>query len=208
MTRKPVLCLDFDGVLHSYSSRWQGAAIIPDPPVPGAYDFIIAALSKFDVCVLSSRSHEPGGRQAMAYWMVAHFGGVLTSDVDDGQVVWSWKPGGYGLIDAVTFPLHKPPALVTIDDRALTFTGLWPSVDELLDFRPWNKEGALADVEVPAEGTEERDFWLEAARQHGIDAVGPHGCYEASEDAVLALMAAAREQGRRDVLGLPPKEPK
>jgi hypothetical protein len=33
--RKPILCLDFDGVLHSYTSGWKGAAVIPDPPVPG-----------------------------------------------------------------------------------------------------------------------------------------------------------------------------
>lgn len=62
-------------------------------------------------------------------------------------------------------------------------------------------------VEVPAEGTEERDLWFEAAVQYGLVPVGTHGMFEASEDAVFALMAACREQGRRDVLGLPPKEP-
>jgi hypothetical protein len=30
---KPILCLDFDGVIHSYSSGWKGADVIPDPPV-------------------------------------------------------------------------------------------------------------------------------------------------------------------------------
>lgn len=33
--RKPILCLDFDGVIHSYSSGWKGADVIPDPPVAG-----------------------------------------------------------------------------------------------------------------------------------------------------------------------------
>jgi hypothetical protein len=201
VTFRQTLCLDFDGVIHSYESKWRGATVIQDPPVSGAYEFIVAALQKFDVCVLSSRSHEPGGREAMALWMVEHFGGQVSHDMR------SWHPAGFAMADCVKFPLYKPPAFLTIDDRALTFTGVWPSVDELLAFRPWNKEGALADVVVPAKGTEERDLWLEAAHQLGMDAVGIHGSYETGEDEILALMAACREQGRRDVLGLPPKEP-
>lgn len=58
-----------------------------------------------------------------------------------------------------------------------------------------------AGVPVPAADSEERDFWLEAAEQHGM--VGPEEDAEswlASEDALLKLMAAAREQGRKDVL--------
>jgi len=33
---KPILCVDFDGVIHSYTSKWVDEATIPDPPVPGA----------------------------------------------------------------------------------------------------------------------------------------------------------------------------
>ena len=32
--RKPILCLDFDGVIHSYISGWKGADVIPDPLKP------------------------------------------------------------------------------------------------------------------------------------------------------------------------------
>ena len=34
------ILLDFDGVIHSYTSGWKGAGVIPDPPVPGAIDFL------------------------------------------------------------------------------------------------------------------------------------------------------------------------
>ena len=32
---KQTVVFDFDGVIHSYKSGWQGDAIIPDEPVVG-----------------------------------------------------------------------------------------------------------------------------------------------------------------------------
>ena len=52
---KPILCLDFDGVIHSYESGWKGAAAIPDDPVPGAAEFIRTAHEHFAVQVYSAR---------------------------------------------------------------------------------------------------------------------------------------------------------
>lgn len=115
---KPILCLDFDGVLHSYTSGWKGADVIPDPPVPGAIEFMGAALHHFDVVIFSSRSHQPGGIEAMKNWLHLHAGAHL---------------------DAVRFVTEKPAARVSLDDRALTFTGIWPSMNQLLAFKPWNK---------------------------------------------------------------------
>jgi hypothetical protein len=37
------------------------------------------------------------------------------------------------------FPTTKPSAMVTLDDRAITFTGTWPDVESLRTFTPWNK---------------------------------------------------------------------
>jgi len=42
---KPILLIDFDGVIHSYTSGWQGAGVISDPPVEGAFDFNCKLLS-------------------------------------------------------------------------------------------------------------------------------------------------------------------
>jgi hypothetical protein len=116
--RKPILCLDFDGVVHSYTSGWHGADKIPDKPVPGAFDFIRAALLHFDVAIFSTRSIAPGGIDAMELWFELH---------------------GADFVDQLRWPQSKPPAFVTIDDRALTFTGTWPSIDELKAFEPWTK---------------------------------------------------------------------
>lgn len=117
---KPILVLDFDGVLHSYTSGWRGAHIIPDPPVPGAIAFLKRALTDFDVQIYSSRSHQRGGINAMQDWLLHHS--------DDPS-----------LVEAIGWPDAKPPAMVTLDDRALTFTGTWPAIETLKAFKPWNK---------------------------------------------------------------------
>lgn len=49
----------------------------------------------------------------------------------------SKEPVAFGL----TFPTHKPAAKVTIDDRGILFMGVWPSVELLRNFQPWNKGG-------------------------------------------------------------------
>lgn len=37
---KQTVVFDFDGVIHSYTSGWKGATVIPDPPVPGIKEAI------------------------------------------------------------------------------------------------------------------------------------------------------------------------
>ncbi len=136
---KPILCLDFDGVIHSYTSGWQGANVIPDPPVPGAIDFIHRAAEQFNVQIFSSRSGQPGGRDAMKQWLFKwindHFDCGFAGDPKDFEKAKV-------LYDAIKFPTEKPSAMVTIDDRALTFTGAWPSIQSLREFQPWNKKSA------------------------------------------------------------------
>lgn len=133
---KPILCLDFDGVIHSYDSGWKGADIIPDPPVPGALLFIYEALDRFEVHIFSSRSNQAGGIAAMQAWLRKYAVGSIIDGVfsDDPNLCW---------LDAVKWPTEKPPAMVTIDDRAITFTGEWPTIDSLLAFKPWNKGGGF-----------------------------------------------------------------
>lgn len=150
--RKPTLVLDFDGVLHSYSSGWKGARVIPDPPVPGALEFVVRALDRFTVAILSSRSHQWGGRRAMKRWLVAALedcAGTFETTPDwllahihafadpwPDQVGWDIRRIVHREIQ---WPLFKPPAHVTIDDRALTFNGDWPALADIAAFRPWNK---------------------------------------------------------------------
>ncbi len=129
--RKPILCLDFDGVIHSYRSGWTGADNVADLPVAGSMDFICQALQKFDVQIYSSRSGQEGGIWAMQQWLTHHMQVFLDCDEAVANEIACFK---------VKWPTEKPPAMVTIDDRAITFTGTWPAIRDLEAFKPWNKE--------------------------------------------------------------------
>jgi hypothetical protein len=122
---KPILCLDFDGVCHSYLSGWKGADIIPDPPVEGLFEFLREAQKHFEIHVFSTRSLQDGGVEAMKQWF---------DEWHDRQNFKMLPPPN------LHFPVEKPPAFVMIDDRAMTFTGTWPSIETLKDFKPWNKK--------------------------------------------------------------------
>ena len=125
---RPILSLDFDGVIHSYTTKWIAPHVIPDPPVPGAIAFLREAVKHFRVCIYSTRSATEAGRSAMAQWLGLYVAEYRLSD--DEELAWASK---------IEFPDTKPPALVGIDDRVLTFEGEWPSMGRLLTFKPWNK---------------------------------------------------------------------
>lgn len=127
MEQKPIICLDFDGVIHSYTSGWKGPRNIPDPPVDGALTFILDALRHYDVVIHSSRARYFGGISAMRQWLRKHAGSL-----------WWDTPAGPGIED-VRFVRWKPPAVVTIDDRAIRFDGKFPTPREAATLVPWNK---------------------------------------------------------------------
>ena len=70
--------------------------------------------------VYSSRSNNPRSIEAMQSWMHN----------------WEIDP------DWFTFAHEKPPAFLTIDDRAIQFRGDWNAPELLIEvlagFKPWN----------------------------------------------------------------------
>lgn len=144
--RKNIICLDFDGVINSYTSGWMEADFIPDPPVSGALAFIKSILDdpNLELNIFSSRSNHPGGIRAMQlwlkHWFIKEYGWEIGAGIGHQLMKHSillpeTHPYYYNY-----FPTQKPPAFVTIDDRALTFTGVFPSLEEINSFKPWNKK--------------------------------------------------------------------
>lgn len=153
----PILCVDFDGVIHSYKSGWKGPRCIPDPPVDGAFEFLVSAVEHFQVCIYSSRSRYLFGRWAIKRWIKERFEEYTIKCTEDKVYVspiWVWigkhwgmepfphdiREGARALIRNIKFPTRKPAAFLQIDDRAMTFTGVFPAPEDLLKFKPWNKK--------------------------------------------------------------------
>lgn len=106
------ICLDFDGVLHSYRSGWCGAEVIPDPPIHGTREAIARLRRLYRVVIHSARCHSEAGRLAVDAWLKKH--GIEVDEICE----------------------HKPPAIAYVDDRAIRFRGEWESVlTEIQEFR-------------------------------------------------------------------------
>lgn len=132
-----IIVLDFDGVVHSYTSPWEKPGNIPDPPVPGAMGAICDYLEDgFRVAIYSSRSKSLSGRWSMKRWLRGAMAVYLhsRSTEPDPDVVLNM------VMRQIEWPLFKPPAFVTIDDRAICFDGTWPSGSQIRSFKPWNKK--------------------------------------------------------------------
>jgi len=117
------VCLDFDGVIHSYVSPWTKPEVIPDPPIPGAFAFIRQLLDfGFGVYLLSARMKTAESRDAVYQWFL-----------DQGM--------DQPTLSRIIFSDTKPGAVLYIDDRGFRFEGEWPTMEFINSFRPWTLPG-------------------------------------------------------------------
>ncbi len=137
---------DFDGVIHSYSSGWKGATVIPDPPVPGIRETILELSTRYFVVIVSSRCIFPGGAKAIREWL----------DKYDIQGVEDILP-------------EKPPARCYIDDRAIRFDGNAELLVEQVDkFVPWTQREFTMSDKIRNSTTEKLiDIFLEKGEPIG-----------------------------------------
>lgn len=116
---RKTIVFDFDGVIHSYKSEWQGLLTIPDEPVPGIREVMTQLMKDgYEVVIVSTRSSSQEGIDSMTEWLNKH-------DI----------PFDY-ISDT------KPPAMVYVDDRAIRFDGNTENlVQEIEEFVPWTQRG-------------------------------------------------------------------
>ena len=122
--RLPILCLDFDGVIHDYKKGWQNGRIYGEV-TPGFFEWAETAAQSFTLVIYSSRSKTAEGRAIMLEWLLEQAN----------------KHGFPQLPGMFTFSAEKPPAYLTIDDRCVRFDGNWTAPElyppQLRLFKPW-----------------------------------------------------------------------
>ncbi len=118
MPKKLSVSIDFDGVIHSYTSGWTGYEKIVDPPVEGAFNRLNEYLEHFTVYIFSTRSTiGERGIKGMKRWFEKH-------GFDHSKLKFAEK---------------KPKCSLYIDDRGFHFKGNFPSVEYINSFKTWNK---------------------------------------------------------------------
>lgn len=123
---RPLVAVDFDGVLHRNVRPFERATIVQDLPVPGAIDWLVAAQKTVKIAIYSCRSNDLGGIEAMSDWLLGH----LTAHLGTFEAA-------YAVLADIEWPHGKPHAAVYLDDRAWRFTGEFPSAADLVRFTPW-----------------------------------------------------------------------
>jgi len=139
--------LDFDGVLHSYTSGWSGVGVIADGPVPGAIGWLIGIClySPYDVNITSVRCNDQEGIDAMKQWLEDHIANHMSASAKYSRM--GHPEGDEALADdlatvlaTIRFETEKnPQTFIFIDDRGFKFNGTFPSLTELEYFKPWYK---------------------------------------------------------------------
>lgn len=112
--------VDFDGVLNSYQTPFTTPTHLPDPPIPGAIEWLEELVKNFHVTIYTTRMLQGVAQAALVDWFLRNGLPMHT-------------------IDKMSFSCVKGGADVYIDDRAYRFEGVYPTVEELKTLKPWNK---------------------------------------------------------------------
>lgn len=135
---RDTLAVDFDGVLHIYTSPFTQPDVITDGPVPGAFQWLTEMDEHYSILIHSARLDTP------SYHVTDEGGGAgftATRDVQSMMIKWFLD---HGLDENVVQRLRfraKPNAALYIDDRGFRYSGgAFPSTAQIECLTPWTKK--------------------------------------------------------------------
>lgn len=114
------VCVDFDGVIHDMKS-WEGPAICIGGVVSGAREFLQELLQRYEVVICSSRAVTLPGKVAIERFLLLKVGLEKRS------------------VERIKITSEKLPAILYIDDRGYRFDGVFPTIEYIEGFKPWNR---------------------------------------------------------------------
>ena len=110
---KKTICIDFDGVIHSYERGWQEGELY-GTVTEGFFEWANEAQKKFNLVIYSSRSSNLEMIKKMKNWLLEQFLKQTGLEME----IPKWQ-----------FAEKKPPAWITIDDRCICFEGSWAALE-------------------------------------------------------------------------------
>ena len=175
--KKKTVVFDFDGVIHSYTSGWQGVDRIPDAPVPGIKEAIADIREAgYEVVIVSTRCNDIAGKLAIGKYCENH--GIVVDVISE----------------------HKPPAVCYIDDRAICFDGRADLLKRrIADFEPWYKKPKHGGIVIRYD--EDREEWNQYDPYISVD------CMTKEDFEYLKAAVEKQEEDEWEVIpGLDPRE--
>ncbi len=117
------VAVDFDGVIHSYTSGFISYDKLPDLPNVGALEFLKELLKRnLRVAIMSTRASRDIGANAIYNYLLTH--GMTKKEINQIKIT-----------------NQKIHATLYIDDRGYQFNGTFPTIDYIENFQPWYKRG-------------------------------------------------------------------
>lgn len=134
-----VVAIDFDGVIQQHITPWdsKNPHIIPDGPVPGALEFMAELLfNGFEIVIFTLRARETAVKEAVYEWLHHHWGtlpAALLDQIGDDHFIIENS-------NKIVVTHEKPQACLYIDDHGYHFTGTFPTIEFIQNFKPWNRK--------------------------------------------------------------------
>jgi hypothetical protein len=140
------IAIDFDAVIHKYSKGWQDGSIY-DEHIDGVFEAIRDLMKTNTVFIFSTRSPRQIKR-----WVTERIMCMEMGDNPHDPQEWTWAKYGYtckiipfwvkfwNKENCLGITKRKLPAMVYVDDRALTFRGNWnETMDDILNFKTYQQ---------------------------------------------------------------------